>query len=159
MSSSLLMERSAIAAAPWGNTIPGFQTGSFPAGSPAAANWCVLPRCTLKFEKCKGGFKIHCHCEDDVACGTLQNLCRMLADGLCSCCCCMNGLPVCQCNLTCGICKCENTKDGCCITCLSGDEACCSMLQSCCHCLSTCCESGCCCYICFNGTPVCCGNC
>ena len=58
-----------------------------PAGSPATANWCVLPRCEVEFEKCTGGFKIHCRCEDEVACGTLQNLCRMLCDGLCSCCC------------------------------------------------------------------------
>jgi hypothetical protein len=33
------------------------------------------------------------------------------------------------------------------------------MIQACCNCLATCCESGCCCYICYNNTPICCGNC
>ena len=99
--------------------IPGWQPGSIPAGSPATANWCVLPRCTVEFEKTTNGCKIHCRCDDEVARGTLQNLCRMLADGLCSCCCTCNGIPCCQCNFTVGICKCEYTKDGCCISCTS----------------------------------------
>jgi hypothetical protein len=159
MASSTLLERSASAVAPFGGTTQGWQPTSYPAGSPASANWCVLPRCKVKFEKCTGGFKIHCKCEDEIACGTLQNLCRMLSDGLCSCNCTCNGISVCQCNLTCGICKCEYTKDGCCISCTSGDKACCDMIQACCNCLSTCCESGCCCYISFNNTPICCGNC
>ena len=86
---------------------------------PQSANWCVLPRCTVEFEKTSNGCKIHCRCDDEVARGTLQNLCRMLADGLCSCCCTCNGIPCCQCNFTVGICKCEYTKDGCCISCTS----------------------------------------
>ena len=159
MAASVLMERSASAALPMGSPGTGFQPGAFPGGSPAAANWCVVPRCTLKFEKTKEGCKIYCNCDDEVACGTLQNLCRMLCEGMCSCCCTCNGIQVCQCNLTMGLCKCEYTKDGCCITCTSGDKACCAMIQSCCDCLSHCCESGCCCYICFNNTPICCGVC
>ncbi len=113
----------------------------------------------MKIEKCTGGLKIHCHCEDDVACHTLHHLCDALVGGLCSCCCTLNGLCVCQCNLTCGICKCENTKDGCTITCTSGDKACCAILQSCCATLQCCLEQGCCCYVCFNNTPCCCGTC
>jgi hypothetical protein len=113
----------------------------------------------MKVEKCTGGFKIHCHCPDEVASHTLHHLCDALAGGLCSCCCTLNGLCVCQCNLTCGICKCENTKDGCTITCTSGDKACCAILQSCCASLHTCLEQGCCCYVCFNNTPCCCGTC
>jgi hypothetical protein len=113
----------------------------------------------LKFEKTKDGCKIFCHCDDEVACGTLQNLCRMLSEGLCSCCVTCNGIPVCQCNFTTGITKCEYTKDGVCITYTSGDKSFAAMIQSCCECLSTCCESGGCCYICFNNTPVCCGVC
>src|SRR3989304_3659846 len=89
--SSALLERGASAAAPFAGSIPGWQPGSIPAGSPASANWCVLPRCSVEFEKCAGGCKIHCRCEDEVARGTLQNLCRMLADGLCSCCCAWDG--------------------------------------------------------------------
>jgi hypothetical protein len=113
----------------------------------------------MKIEKCTGGFKIHCHCEDEVATHTLHHLCNALSGGLCSCCCTLNGLTVCQCNLTCGICKCETTKDGCTITCTSGDKACCAILQSCCATLQCCLEQGCCCYVCFNNTPCCCGNC
>jgi hypothetical protein len=158
MATSVLLERSSAAAAPFTGPVPGWNAGAFPGGAPAAAQWCVLPRCKIEFEKCSGGFKIHCKCDDEVACGTLQNLCRMLSDGLCSCCCTLNGIPVCQCSLSIGICKCEYTKDGCCVTCLSGDKACCAMLQACCDCLACCCKSGCCCYVCFNNTPVCCGT-
>jgi hypothetical protein len=83
----------------------------------------------------------------------------MLADGMCSCCCTLNGIAVCQCNLACGICTCESTKDGVCITCKSGDKACCEIIQACCDCLSQCLHSGCCCYVSFHNTPVCCGCC
>jgi len=152
MSSAVVMDRGLLS----GNVsaTPVGATGVTP-----AQNWCVVPRCDLEFEKCEGGFKIHCRCDDDVACATLQNLCKMLAGGMCSCCCTINGVVVCQCNLTCGITKCEYTKDGCCITCLSGDEACCRILQACCDALACCCKEGGCCYVCFNGTPVCCGCC
>ena len=54
MSNSMLLERSTPAVAPFG------QPGTIPSGSPAAANWCVLPRCEISFEKCTGGLKIHC---------------------------------------------------------------------------------------------------
>ena len=153
---SVLLERGPTAA---GGTTFGFQTGTTPAGAPAGTNWSILPRCELTFEKCKGGFKIQCSCPDDVSCATLQNLCKMLCEGTCSCCCTLNGIQVCQCSLTCGICKCDFTADGCCITCTSGDKACCDMLQACCDCLSCCCDNGCCCYVCFGNTPVCCGKC
>lgn len=150
MSSTVVVDRGAL----------GGTTASF--GSPApgtGANWCVVPRCEIEFEKCAGGFKIHCRCEDDVACATLQNLCKQLAGGVCSCCCTLSGVTVCQCNLTCGMTRCEYTADGCCITCLTGDEACCSILQCCCDAMACCVKEGGCCYVCFNGTPVCCGCC
>ena len=153
---SVLLERGPTAA---GGTSFGFQPSTTPTGAPAGTNWSILPRCELKFEKCAGGFKINCCCPDDVSCATLQNLCKMLCEGTCSCCCTCNGIQVCQCSLTCGICKCDFTADGCCITCTSGDKACCDMLQACCDCLSCCCENGCCCYVCFGNTPVCCGKC
>lgn len=153
MSTSMLLDRSQFSAMPTGALT------TQPAGTPAGTNWCVLPRCELRFEKCDGGLKIHCQCDDEVACGALQNLCRMMCDGLCSCSCTCNGLQVCQVNLTMGICKCEYTAKGVCITCISGDERCCAMLQACCDCLECCCQSGCCCFISFNNTPVCCGTC
>ena len=70
----------------------------------------------------------------------------------------MNGICVCQCNLAMGICTVECTKDGVCITCKSGDKACCEMVQACCDCLAKCLDSGCCCYVSFHNTPVCCGT-
>lgn len=158
MSSAMFMERTSMGSQNMMGTTVGWQpTPSAPSAMPG--NWCVLPRCEYKFEKCEGGFKIHCICEDEVACGTLQNLCRMLADGMCSCCVTQNGMVVCQCNITMGHCSCEFTKDGVCITCMSGDQKCCEMLQACCDCLACCCEAGGCCYLSFGNTPVCCGTC
>lgn len=131
-----------------------------PAATPTAApGFCAIPTCNIEFEKCKGGFKIHCKCDDEIACATLQNLCRSLAGGLCCCTCTWNGMTVCQCNLCCGNCKCECTPDGVCITCTSGDAQCCAMLQCCCDSLACCAKSGCCCTISLGGTPVCCCVC
>jgi hypothetical protein len=151
MSSAILVERTAFGSAIAG-PVPSAQPGTTPGTS-----WCVVPRCQIEAEKCKGGLKLHCRCEDDIACGTLQNLCKSLAGGLCSCVCTLNGITICQCNFACGNCKCEYTEDGCTITCLSGDTACGQILQACCETLSTCLKNGCCCYVCFNNTPVCCG--
>lgn len=153
MSTSMLLDRSTPSAT------PAPQGGFTPAGAPGSANWCVVPRCQISFEKCAGGLKISCVCDDEVSCGTLQNLCKMLCDGLCSCSCTCNGIQVCQFNLTLGMCKCEYTKNGVCITCISGDKNCCEMLQACCDTMACCCEAGCCCYVSFNNTPVCCGTC
>ena len=153
MSSSILLERTAF-----GSAFAGPASSSQPGAAPGTG-LCVVPRCTIEVEKCKGGFKLHCKCEDEIARGTLQNLCKTLAGGLCSCCCTLNGITICQCNLACGICKCEITEEGCCITCTSGDASCCQIIQGCCECISSCLKGGCCCYICFNNTPVCCGTC
>jgi hypothetical protein len=71
----------------------------------------------------------------------------------------MNGMTMCTCNLCCGMCKCEMTKDGCCITCTTGDKACAKMLQSCCDCMECCMEAGCYCCVMMGGTPICCGTC
>src|SRR6185295_19457343 len=120
MTSALLTER------PGSGTWSGaasWQPASGPTAAPGA-NVFVLPRCELKFEKCSGGFKIQCSCDDDVATATLQNLCRMLSDGLCNCCATWNGIQIFQCNLALGLCKCEYTKHGCSITCTSGDKKC-----------------------------------
>ena len=97
-----------------GATMPGMAT-------PPAINPMMVPRCTMKMEKCTGGMKMTCSCDDPVACSMMQNLCTMLAGGMVSCCCMMNGMMVACCNLTMGMCKCEMTKDGCTMTCTSGD--------------------------------------
>lgn len=157
MSSSMMMlERGMSTLGATTVVAPQPMAGAMPA---AAGNWCMLPRCEIKVEKCNGGIKIVCNCDDEVACGALQNLCKMLAGGQCSCCCTWNGLTMCQCNFCCGNCQCEMTANGVCITCMSGDKKCCDMLQACCECLSSCMDAGCCCYVCFGNTPVCCGTC
>jgi hypothetical protein len=125
---------------------------------PAAAapmNMTMVPRCTMTFEKCTGGMKIHCVCEDAMSTSMMQNLCSMLAGGMCSCCMMMNGMMVCTCNLTMGMCKCEMTEDGCCFTCTSGDKACCDMIQSLCACMMSMMKAGCSCCMMMNNMPVC----
>jgi hypothetical protein len=117
----------------------------------------MVPRCTYKVEKCTGGLKITCYCDDKMACSMVQNLCTMLAGGMCSCCVMLNGMTVWYCNLTMGICKCELTEDGVCITCTSGDSKCGEMIQACCDCLCCMMEAGCTCCVLMNNTPVCCG--
>ena len=125
-----VMERAGMGLQSMGMPGMGTPTVGSPTGLPAGTNWMMVPRCTLKFEKCTGG--------------------------MCSCCCMMNGMVCCCCNLTMGICKCEMTKDGCCITCSSGDQKCGEMIQSCCDCMSTLMKSGCTCCVMMNGTPICC---
>jgi len=119
-------------------------------------NMAMMPRCTMKLEKCTGGMKITCVCEDKMSATTLQNLCNSMVGSLCSCCCLMNGMTVCCCNLTMGMCKCEVTADGVCITCTSGDKDCCTMIQSCCDSLTAMMKAGCTCCVMLNGMPVCC---
>jgi hypothetical protein len=120
-------------------------------------NWLTVPRCTYKFEKCQGGMKMTCICDDPMARSMMQQLCMALTGGMCSAFCTMNGVTVCQCNFTMGMCKVEMTDTGVCITCTSGDTACCNMIQSCCDCLMCMCDSGCVCCVTMNGNPVCCG--
>ena len=103
--------------------------------------------------------KIAYTCTDTTACAMMQNLCQMMAGGLCSMCCTMNGMVVCTCNLTMGLCKCEMTEDGCLVTCMSGDKKCCDMIQGCCDCISACLASCCTCCLMMNNTLVCCGCC
>jgi hypothetical protein len=69
----------------------------------------------------------------------------------------LNGMTVCTCNFTMGLCKCEMTESGVCVTCTSGDSKCCEMIQAYCDCLSCLVNSGCTCCVLFNNTPVCCG--
>ena len=59
--------------------MPGVGRRGMPSVSPAASNWMMVPRCTIKFEKCQGGMKITCVCDDQMARSMMQNLCTMLA--------------------------------------------------------------------------------
>lgn len=124
--------------------------------STPAGSFLMLPRCTLKVEKVKDGCKIICACDDQIACQMLQNLCRLLEGGVCGFSCLLNGQCICTCSLSCGHSICELTKDGCTITCTSGDQKCCEIIQKCCDCLKCCIDCGCTCCITLNNTPICC---
>ncbi len=153
MSSTMMFERSMMGSMGTMGSMPG---ASMPAAAPTMPGMMMVPRCTMKFEKCQGGMKITCTCDDEMSAATLQNLCKMLAGGMCSCCCMMNGMQLCQCNMTMCKCECKDTKMGVCITCTSGDKACCDMCQACCDCLAKCMEAGCMCCLMIGGMPVCC---
>jgi hypothetical protein len=124
--------------------------------APMMPNMMMVPRCTMKFEKMKGGMKIACTCDDQTMASMMQNLCSMLQGGMCSCCMMMNGMPVYYCNLTMGMCQCETSGKGCTVTCTSGDTKCAEMIQACCDCMATMLKDGCTCCMMLNGTPVCC---
>jgi len=155
MTSTMMVERTGVGFP--GVASPG--TGTVPFGTPTgtAGSYLMVPRCFLRFEKVSGGLKIVCTCEDRTACGMLQNLCAALAGGTISCCAQWNGLPAYTCNFITGLCRCETTDDGICITCASGDAKCADMLQACCDCLSCLMEAGCTCSLFINNTPLCCG--
>lgn len=130
-----------------------------PASVPTGGQWLMVPRCTMKMEKCTGGMKITCTCDDKAACTMMQNLCTMMAGGMVSCSMMLNGVAVCTCNLTMGMCKCEMTPTGITVTCTSGDKTCCDMIQACCESMSCMLKAGCCCCLCISNNPVCCGCC
>ena len=128
-----------------------------PMGMPAGtSNMMMVPRCNMKFERCSGGMKIACHCDDRVTAGMLQNLCKMMANGMCSCCAMMNGMMTCCCNMSMARCACEDTSEGVTITCTSGDAKCCDMIQACCDCMVKMMAAGCVCCVMMNNMPICC---
>ncbi|HJZ53864.1 MAG TPA: hypothetical protein VKE74_02840 [Gemmataceae bacterium] len=140
--------------------MPGMGSGPMmPGAAPALApSMVMVPRCTFKMEKVAGGMKVTCICTDPAACAMMQNLCTMMAGGMCSFCCMMNGMMCCCCNMTMGMCKCEMTKDGCVMSCTSGDKMCEAMIQGCSDCMMACMKAGCMCCMMMGGTPVCCGT-
>lgn len=156
MSSTLMMERTGMGMPGMGLHGLGAPTMGAPGTTPTTP-YLMVPRCTIKYEKCTGGMKITCICDDKMATSMVQNLCTMLAGGLCSVSCMMNGMTVCTCSLTMGMCKCEPTESGVCITCTSGDQKCSDMIQACCDCLGTMTSSGCTCCVMMSNTPICCG--
>ena len=90
------MERSAMGMS---SMMPGMSS-TMPA---ASMNMMMMPRCTMKMEKCDGGMKMMCMCEDPMADSMLQNMAKMLAGGMVSCCMLMNGMMMMTCNLTMGM--------------------------------------------------------
>jgi hypothetical protein len=119
-------------------------------------NMMMIPRATMKMEKCENGMKMMCMTKDETAAAMMQNLCSMLNGGMTSVCMMMNGMKMMECNMMMGMCKCEMTMDGMMITWTSGDEMMCNMIQKCCDCMMKMMECGYTAVMCMNNTPVCC---
>ena len=126
-------------------------------GTNAPMNMMMMPRCTMKMEQRKDGMALMCAGVDAVASGMMQNLCAMLVNGMVSCAMMMNGMVMMNCNFTMGMCACEMTGDGMCVTCTSGDTKCLSMITDMCACMMSMMKAGCSCCLMMNGTPVACG--
>src|SRR6266436_4609465 len=75
-----------------GGMMPGMMMGNMPA-------MMMAPRCTIAMEKCPGGMKMTCTSEDKTGAAMMANLMNMMANGTCSCCMMMNGMPMCLCNV------------------------------------------------------------
>jgi len=157
MANAMMMERMGMGMPGMNVPTVGTTGVGMPSVSPTGAGWMMVPRCTLKFEKCQGGMKLTCVCDDQMASSMMQNLCSMLAGGMCSFAVVLNGVTVCCYNFTMGLCKCETTDTGVSITCVSGDSKCCEMIQSCCDSLNCMTAAGCTCCVLMNNNPVCCG--
>ncbi len=155
MATTKMMERTGMPMA--GMPMAG-ATGTMGAAAPAAPgmNMMMVPRCAMTFAKCAGGMQVTCKCDDKVSAAMLQNLCTMMAGGMLSCCCLMNGMTVCCYNMMMAHCKCEATDDGVCITCTSGDPACVAMIEACCTSMASMMKADCCCCLMMNNMPICC---
>ena len=136
-----------------------YDSGMSPQAPTGMPSMMMVPRCTIRMEKCPRRNELACTSDDELASAAMQNLCRCWPAECGVRCRTWNGTTMRQCNLCSANCQCEMTKDGCCITCTSGDKKCCEMSASLCDRLSACMEAGCCCYVCFGNTPVCCGCC
>ncbi|HEX3018994.1 MAG TPA: hypothetical protein VHP36_01770 [Chitinispirillaceae bacterium] len=119
-------------------------------------NMMMVPRCTMKMECTEMGMKIMCSTKDEMASAMMQNLCTMMSGSMMSCCMMMNGMPMMTINMTKGMCKCEMTNDGMCMTWCSKETECAMMIQQCCKAMISMMDCGCCSMIMMNGTPVCC---
>ncbi|MFA5240457.1 MAG: hypothetical protein WC476_12225, partial [Phycisphaerae bacterium] len=86
-------------------------------GAAAGSMNMMVPRCMFKMEKCKDGMKIRCIAADEMAAAMMQNLCTMMSGGMVSFQMMMNGMTMMTCNMMMGMCKCEMTTEGVCITC------------------------------------------
>ena len=136
-----------------GGAMPGMGSGMMP-------GMMMAPRCTMKMEKCAGGMKIMCMCEDKTSAEMMKNLCMMTQGGMMSCCMMMNGMMCCCCNLgVMGMCKMEMMEMGCMMSCMSGDKGCEKMIQACCDCMNSMMMLGMSCCMMMNGMPICCCVC
>lgn len=132
---------------------------TMPAMPSMMPNMLMVPRCTVRMEKCINGVKIHCVCSDAMATSLVQNLCAMQTGQMVGCYVTMNGQTVCSVNFCCCMCTVEKTADGVCIHCTTGDATCCQVVQCCADCCCNCCVTGCVCCVTMGGMPICCGPC
>ena len=70
--SSVMMERRHEAACGMPGAMP--MMGQMPGMAAMMPGMMMVPRCTMKMEKCAGGMKVTCICEDEVAAATLAEL-------------------------------------------------------------------------------------
>lgn len=130
---------------------------TMPGMMPGVPNMMMVPRCTVRMEKCTTGVKIYCVCTESVAVAMVQNLCMMQAGQIVGCYVTMNGQTVCSVNFCCCVCTVEKTADGVCISCTTGDATCCQVVQCCADCCCNCCVTGCISCVTMGGMPICCG--
>jgi hypothetical protein len=93
MTGAMMLDRAGVGVSGMG----AMGVGTMPRSTrmPGGMNMMMAPRGTIAMEKCTGGMKMTCRSDDKAAAGMIQNLCTMLAGGMCSCCSMMNGMPVC----------------------------------------------------------------
>jgi len=154
-SSTKPMDRTQIESRDFATSITMANPATALIAQPLEMNWLAGPPCRLKMEKCTGGMKLTCACDDQQAIDWVQNQSHLLEDLGYNCCCLMNGMMVYSCNFTMGVCKYDKTDNGACVTCTSGDPNCCEMIQANCDCLACLIQSGCTCYVMVNNTPTC----
>lgn len=126
---------------------------SVPAGQ---MNMMMIPRATMKMEKCQDGMKMMCMTKDETAAAMMQNLCQMLAGGMTGMTMMMNGMMMMNCNMMMGLCKYEMMDDGIMMMWTSGDAMTCKMIQACCDAMMSMMECDCTMVVSINNTPVCC---
>lgn len=117
---------------------------------------CLL-RCEMRMERCEGGCKITCSCDNADDCCSLQAICEAMAGKMCCMTCSRDGEMICHCSMSCcGNCECKMTADGVCISCTSADCNCADLIQAMCDCIRRCQACGCECTLCFDEKAVCC---
>lgn len=119
-------------------------------------NMMMIPRVTMKMEKCEDGMKVMCMTTHETDTAMMQNLYTMLCGSMTSMSMMMNGMMMMNYNMVMGMCKCEMTTDGICITWTSGDDMMCKIIQECHDCMVSMMECGCTAVMSMNNIAVCC---
>ncbi|MBV9850317.1 MAG: hypothetical protein JO250_11630 [Armatimonadetes bacterium] len=157
MDTMMTMDRGMMGTATIGaGMMPGMMSGMGTMPGMGMPNMMMMPRCTMSMEMCEGGMRMTCRCEDPMGAQMMQSLCQMMEGAACSCCCLMNGMCLCMCNMMMATCKCEMMDGGVMMTCTSGDMMMAKMIQACGECMMGMMDAGCLCCVMMGGMPVCC---